>query len=440
MENDPYSVWVILSNINITFFTLTPGTVGCLIGIITLLACSALVSGSEVAFFSLKPTDFDWFKNNSSKKTDAVIELISKPKELLATILVANNFVNIAIVMLSTYTSNSLIDFSNAPVLGFIFEVVIITFLLLLFGEVIPKVFANKYALRVSKIMALPFVALIKIFKPITIILTASTKIVDRRFHKKNNISMDEISDAIEITSDSIAEDKGILKGIIEYGNIEVSEIMCPRVDVVAFEIHETYNQIIKKAVETGYSRIPVYDGTFDNITGVLYLKDLLPHFDKPDNFNWQNLKRPPYFVPEGKKINELLEELQKNKIHMAIVVDEYGGTSGIITMEDIIEEIIGDISDEFDGDEERDYIKINDNTYIFEGKTLINDACKVLNLPGNYFDDIRGEADTLAGIILEITGIFPSVHEKIKYKKITFTIEEFDNRRIKKIKTTINK
>ncbi len=440
MENDPYSVWVILSNINITFFTLTPGTVGCLIGIITLLACSALVSGSEVAFFSLKPTDFDWFKNNSSKKTDAVIELISKPKELLATILVANNFVNIAIVMLSTYTSNSLIDFSNTPVLGFIFEVVIITFLLLLFGEVIPKVFANKYALRVSKIMALPFVALIKIFKPITIILTASTKIVDRRFHKKNNISMDEISDAIEITSDSIAEDKGILKGIIEYGNIEVSEIMCPRVDVVAFGIHETYNQIIKKAVETGYSRIPVYDGTFDNITGVLYLKDLLPHFDKPDNFNWQNLKRPPYFVPEGKKINELLEELQKNKIHMAIVVDEYGGTSGIITMEDIIEEIIGDISDEFDGDEERDYIKINDNTYIFEGKTLINDACKVLNLPGNYFDDIRGEADTLAGIILEITGIFPSVREKIKYKKITFTIEEFDNRRIKKIKTTINK
>jgi len=269
--------------------------------------------------------------------------------------------------------------------------------------------------------------------------LLASTKFIENKYHKKQNFSMNDLSSALELTSDTISEDKDILKGIIEFRNIEVSDIMCPRVDLLALDVDTHFTKVIRDVVEAGYSRIPIYDKSFDKINGILYIKDLLPHIQKSDNFHWQSLIRPPYFVPEKKKINELLNELQTDKIHMAIVVDEYGGTSGIITMEDIIEEIVGDITDEFD-EEENYFSKINDNNYLFDGKTLLNDFYKIIDVENTVFDGVKGDAETLAGVILELKGEFPVLYDKIKYNQFTFTIEELDKRRIVKIKTTIRR
>lgn len=437
MESDPYVSMVILSNLNITFYPVTFATILGSIFILVLLFCSALISGSEVAFFSLSPSDLEKVKKSNNRTDNIILLLLKNQQKLLATILVANNFVNIAIVILSTYLTNALIDFSNAPLVGFLVQVIIITFLLLLFGEIIPKVYANQFSAKFAQIMALPLIVLSKIFQPISFFLTSSTKIVDRRFNKKQNISMDELSDAFEITSKSIADDKEILKGIIEFGSIEVTQIMCPRVDVMCIDINTPFTNIIRQIIDAGYSRIPVYEGSFDNIKGILYIKDLLPHIQKNDSFRWQSLIRPPYFVPEKKKINDLLEELQAKRIHMAIVVDEYGGSAGIITMEDILEEIVGEITDETDV-EDINFTKINDQNYLFEGKTLLKDIYKILNFDNSVFDEIKGDADTLAGLILEIKGNFPSLYDIIKYKNITFIIEEIDNRRIKKIKCTI--
>lgn len=439
MEIEPYSNWVILSNLNITFFPLTFNTIIGLIFTLILLLFSALISGSEVAFFSLSPTEINTIREEKDNTSKAASKLIQKPQELLATILVSNNFVNISIVISSTYLLSKMVDFSNAPILGFIIQVVLITFLLLLFGEIIPKIYANQFAYKFAIAMALPLVFLYRIFKPVVSILMGSTKFVENRIHKKQQFSMDDLSNALELTSDAIADDKDILKGIIEFGNIEVTDIMCPRVDVLAMDITTPFGVVIKQVVDAGYSRIPVYSKSFDDIKGILYIKDLLPHIQKPDNFHWQSLIRPPYFVPEKKKINELLNELQTDKIHMAIVVDEYGGTSGIITMEDIIEEIVGEITDEFDEDETY-YSKINDNNFLFDGKTLLNDFYKIVAVENNVFDEIKGDAETLAGIILELRGEFPVLYDKIKYKQFTFTIEELDKRRIVKIKTTIKR
>jgi gliding motility-associated protein GldE len=287
--------------------------------------------------------------------------------------------------------------------------------------------------------MAFPLLFLYRVFKPIVSVLLTSTKFIENRYHKKQNFSRDDLSSALELTSDVITEDKDILKGIIEFGNIEVSDIMCPRVDVLALEVDTPFRKVIREVVDAGYSRIPIYIKSFDDIKGILYIKDLLAHIQKSDSFHWQSLIRPPYFVPEKKKINELLNELQTDKIHMAIVVDEYGGTCGIITMEDIIEEIVGDITDEFD-DEEINFSRINENNFIFEGKTLLNDFYKIVEVENNIFDEIKGDAETLAGIILELRGEFPVIYDKIKYKQFTFTIEEIDKRRIIKIKTTIKR
>lgn len=437
MESDPYVTQVILSELNITFLPLTITSIAGLIVTAILLLFSALISGSEVAFFSLSPADLESINESKNPTSKAILTLLEQQQKLLATILISNNFINIGIVILSTYTTNSLVDFSESPGLGFLFQAVIITFLILLFGEVIPKIYANQFSSKFAHFMSLPMLALRKLFSPLSYLLTSSTKVVDKRFNKKQNLSMVELSSALEITSDAIADEKEILKGIIEFGSIEVSEIMCPRVDVMSIEINTSFTKVIEQIVDAGYSRIPVYESSFDNIKGVLYIKDLLPHIHKTDTFRWQSLIRPPYYIPETKKINDLLEELQAKRIHMAIVVDEFGGTCGIITMEDILEEIVGDITDEFDEDEVN-FTKINDNNYLFEGKTLLNDVNKILGISTDSFDDIRGEADTLAGLILELKGEFPDLHDVIRYKNFSFTIEEVDNRRIIKIKTTI--
>jgi len=356
------------------------------------------------------------------------------PEELLATILIANNFVNIAIVILSTYITSSLFDFSQAPAIGFIVQVIVVTFLLLLFGEIIPKVYASQFALRFSRYMALPLTFLEKVFRPLGTILIKSTSVVNKRISKKQNISMDDLSHALELTADEITEEMEILEGIVKFGNINVEEIMKARVDIIAVDIHTSFSKLKSVIIESGFSRIPVYDGAFDNIRGILYVKDLLPHHHKPNTFRWQSLIRPPYFVPETKKISDLLEEFQTKKNHMAIVVDEYGGTSGLISLEDILEEIVGDITDEHD--DQQDFYSIEDDgSYLFEGKTLLNDFFKLIDIDDDVFDEVKGDADTLAGLILEMKGEIPHKKEVFEYHGYEFVIEAVDNRRIKKIR-----
>lgn len=403
---------------------------------VILLCMSALISGSEVAFFSLSPAQVKLLKNKKNRITDIITQQLDKPKNLLATILVANNFVNICIVILSTYLVNSTIDFSQSPSIGFVFQVVIVTFLILLFGEIIPKIYANQYTLRFTFLMAYPIYFLGKALRPINYLLISSSAIVDKRFKRKKQVSLDDISEALDLTSKGIAEEKEILTSIMKLQKTFVTEIMRSRLDVSSAEMTLTFKQITDLVRENGYSRIPVYSDTIDNIKGILYVKDLIPHLDKPESFNWQSLIRPPYYIPDTKKTDSLLEEFQKRKIHMAIVVDEYGGTAGIVTLEDIIEEIVGEIHDEND-DALPEYLKINDKTYIFEGRYLLNDFCKLFEVDGEIFDPIKGEADTLAGLILEIKGDFPELYEEIKYKQFIFKIESEDKRRIKRIKVT---
>ncbi|TKG88916.1 gliding motility-associated protein GldE [Puteibacter caeruleilacunae] len=404
-----------------------------------LLFISALVSGSEVAFFSLNPADKDELKSRKTRSAGLVLKQIDSPQKLLATILVANNFVNVGIVILSSWITNSLLDFTGNHVLGFIFQVVVITALLLLFGEIIPKVYAAQHPKGFSLLMAGPLNVLEKIFRPVNTLLISSTSFVNRRFKKhKQNISIDDISEALELTSnEDLKQDKDILEGIIKFGNISVDEIMRSRVDVVALELKDDFMKALSVINESGFSRIPVYSESFDNVRGILYVKDLLPHIHKGKTFKWQSVIRPPFYVPETKKIDDLLEEFQKNKVHMAIVVDEYGGTSGIITLEDILEEIVGEISDEYDEDEKY-YTKIDDKHYQFDGKILLNDFYKVLNCPDDIFDQIKGDADTLAGLILEIKGDIPEKNETITYGNFLFSIEAADDRRIKQIKVEI--
>ena len=428
---------VIFSNLNITLYPITLGILISIIITFTLLLASALISGSEVAFFSLSPKQINKLKKYKSRTAKIALKLRNKPEKLLGTILISNNFVNIAIVIFSSYITNSIIDFTYTEKwVSFAFQVVIITFLLLLFGEIIPKVYAAQFSIKFALFMAIPLNFLEKLFRPFTAVLIHSTNIVKKRFHKKQNISINDLSNALDLTSNDLDEDKKILKGIVEFGNIDVKEIKKPRLDVVALEINSSFSMILDLIIKHQYSRIPVYSNSFDSVKGILFIKDLLPHIHKPDNFRWQTLVRPPYFVPENKKIKDLLEEFQQNKVHMAIVVDEYGGTSGIITLEDILEEIVGEINDE-DDHEEISYKRISDNTYIFEAKTLLNDFYKILDVNNSIFDDIKGDADTLAGLILEIKGEIPNTNEAISYGKFNFVITEVDNRRIKKIKIT---
>ncbi len=406
--------------------------------LVLLLVSSALISGSEVAFFSLRPEDIEKLRTSRSKKAARVIRLYSMPEKLLSTILVANNTVNIAIVLLSAFLSSRLFDFSANPTLGFIVEAVVITFILLFFGEIMPKVYSTRNHTGVSMLMSGPLIFLEKIFRPLSSLLILSTSFVRKRNSaRRSNLSLDDLSSALELASDDITEDEKILKGIVNFGNTNVNEIMCPRIDVTAVDIKSGFSTIISLLIESGFSRIPVYSGSFDSVKGILYAKDVLPYTGNPDNFKWQSLVRPPYFVPETKKINELLKEFQMKKIHMAVVIDEYGGTSGIITLEDILEEIVGEITDESDEDETM-YRKINDTTFVFEGKILLNDFFKIIETDEDPFEEVRGESETLAGLILELTGEIPQKGQTINYRNFTFRIESADKRRIKEIRVEI--
>jgi len=407
-----------------------------------MIICSALISGSEVAYFSLNPSQLKDIRSKDTKISKLILNHLDIPKRLLATILITNNFVNVGIVILSAYVSRQIFDFSNFPILGFIIEVVVITGILLLFGEIMPKIYANLKPVTFASIMAKPLSFLIKIFYPFSSLLVKTTRFVDKKMAAtSHDISMSEISEAIDITvdEDTTEEETKILKGIVKFSDIEVKEIMRSRMDVVSVNSEITFKELIKIVVNSGYSRIPVFTETFDNVNGILYVKDLLPHLTKEAEFIWIDLLRPAFFVPENKKINDLLQEFKEKKIHMAIVVDEYGGTSGIITLEDVIEEIIGEITDEFDTPEDEvGYRKINDNTFIFEAKTSINDFCKIIGDDDNIFDEIKGDSDSLAGIILEQLGEIPEKGTTFSYRNFDFAILAVDKRRIKQIKVII--
>lgn len=405
-----------------------------------LLVISGLISASEVAFFSLTPADINQIEESDNAKDKLIAQSLQQPENLLATILIGNNFVNVAIILLLTLFTNSLLNFENAQLLGFIFQIVVITFLLLLFGEIVPKIYASRNGQKISRFTVSFLHFLGVLFKPMVKLLVNSTSFVNNKLakHNRTNISMDELSQALELTTNNKDEDKEILEGIIKFGNIQVVDIMTSRVDMVDVDIKTNFKQLIKLIIDCGYSRIPVYSGTRDNIKGVLYSKDLLPHLDKPDNFRWQSLMRQPYYVPETKKIDDLLNEFQKNRVHLAIVVDEYGGTSGLVTLEDIVEEIVGDISDEYDEDEKM-FTKIDNHTFVFEAKIQLNDFFKIEEIEAEDFSKISEEVETLAGLVLEIKGEIPTKNERIVYDKYIFEIMAVDNRRIKKIKLHIN-
>jgi gliding motility-associated protein GldE len=449
-DPEPYLTLILLTGF---LKPLLLGTIISIIVLVVLLMFSALISGSEVAFFSLSPNEKDILNSSDTKAHKTINKLLESPKYLLATILISNNFVNVAIIILSSYTIANLFDFSSLPeiivfstnitkAIIFSVEVICITFIILLFGEVIPKVYATKQALKLAKLMAQPIFLLKKIVKPVSSLLIYFTGIIDRKVKKKGlDVSVEELSQALDLTKD-IPEDKDehrILKGIVKFGETSVKQIMKARVDVVSIEKNTNFNAIITTIVDCGYSRIPVYEESFDKIIGLLYIKDLLTHIKEKDNFNWNSIIREPFFVPENKKLDDLLKDFQEKKVHLAIVVDEYGGTSGIITLEDVLEEIVGEISDEFDTDDIL-YSKLDDHTYIFDGKTGLNDLYKILKIEDEtIFEDIKNDADTLAGLVIEIAGKIPQKNEKIIHKNFSFIIEASDKRRVKRIKLIIN-
>lgn len=411
-----------------------------IIGMLLLLLVVAIVSAAESAFFSLTPTDMEELRTSGEKTDDKILTLIEGPKRLLATLLISVNFINIAIVILSNFVIDELFDFSSNPLVGFIIQVVAITFLILLIGEVTPKIYATQNPLRTSRLLIFFVQILQRIFYPVSSFLIFVTSLLDKIIKPRaHNISVDELSQALELTVDEDIpeEDHKILKGIVKFGNTDVKQIMRSRVDVIAFESNIGFTKLLDAITTNGFSRVPIYKGTLDNIAGVLYSKDLLQYMDETDEFNWHSIIRPPFFVPENKKIDDLLREFQYKKIHLAVVVDEYGGTSGIVTLEDVIEEIVGEINDEFD-DDDLIYSKLDDSNFVFEGKAHLNDVYRVLQIDGEEFEDAKGEADTLAGLILEIEGRIPTKNEMIRFKNLKFTIESVDNRRIKRVKVTI--
>jgi gliding motility-associated protein GldE len=418
-----------------------PLTSGAIIGMVVvaiLLFFSAMISGSEVAYFSLSPYHIHALKVNPSRKELLVLRLLEKPERLLASILISNNFINVGIVIIASFVTASLFDFSDRVALGFAIQVVVITFLLLLFGEILPKVYANRFAPKFARRMAVPLVILDKAFQPLIFLLVKSTTLVNRRLAKKRqNISMDDLSEALDLATDVVQDEKEMLEGIVRFSNLEVVEIMKPRTDVVAVDIETDLDTLIKVIIDSGFSRIPVYEETSDHLKGILYVKDLLPHLNQRKQVNWTKLIRDPFFVPETKKINDLLKEFQEKKIHLAIVVDEYGGTEGIVSMEDILEEVVGEITDESDEAAEF-YRQISENTWIFDGKTLLNDFYKVTELDDELFDDEKGESETLAGLLLELKAGFPKRNDIIPCKGIEFTVLGMDQRRIKDIKVVV--
>lgn len=412
--------------------------------LLILLIISALVSGSEVAFFSLGPADMEELENTNSKSSETAIKLLDKPKELLAIILIANNFVNVAIIILSTFLSNMIFPEGQvSEVMKMLIDVVVITFLLLLFGEVIPKIYATKNGMQMSLLMSKPlsFIGKVPPFSWIKHGLVKGTSVISNLGKvKSHNVSTDELTQAVELTlgESADANDKKIWQDIVRFGEKDVKQIMKPRVDVEALESSSTFAEVYKTLEEIKYSRIPVFTETFDKIEGILFIKDLLPHLDEKDDFAWQKLIREAFFVPENKKIDDLMNDFQEMKMHMAVVVDEYGGTSGIVTLEDVLEEIVGDIADEFD-DDDLEYSKLDEFNYIFEGKTPLIDMYKVLDIEGSEFEEAKSESDTLAGFVIEQAGKILKKGEKVRFLEYTFQIEAADARKVKRIKLTIN-
>lgn len=410
-----------------------------LLVMIVLLISSALISGSEVAFFSIDAKDRESLNAEKDSKSLRVLDQLVKPKKLLATILIANNFINIAIVIISTYIINNLISFGpNEEIMSFVVTVVVATFLILLVGEVIPKVYATNNSIKLAKFMASPLLIVGKVCSPLSNVLVQSTSFIDKRIKKSGTeISVNDLDHALEITDiEGVSEeDKKILEGIVKFGETDVKQIMKSRVDVIAFDEAISFSELLPQIIENGYSRIPIFKESFDNVSGVLYVKDLLPHIDSGE-FDWKLLIRKPFFVPESKKIDDLLRQFQESKVHMAIVVDEYGGTSGIVTLEDVIEEILGEISDEFD-DDDIVYSKIDENNYVFEGKISLVDMYKIMDIEGEIFEDQKGEADTLAGFLIEKSGKIMKKNERIKFGEYLFEVEAADKRRIKQVKVT---
>ena len=423
--------------------TVSAPSVGELVAIglaVLLLFASGFVSASEIAFFSLSPSDLNDIENDDHPSDKHIRSLLGDSERLLATILISNNFVNVTIIMLCNFFFAGVIDFGTSVILEFLVITVVLTFLLLLFGEIMPKIYSAQHTLKFSRMAAPIIVFLKKVFSLLSNMLVRSTVLVNKCVSKKNyNISVDELSQALELTDkNEISEESNILEGVIRFGGETVKEVMTPRMDIVDLEIQASFSEVMACVVENAYSRIPVYEDSIDNIKGILYIKDLLPYLKKGNDFKWQNLVRPAFFVPETKMIDDLLRDFQANKIHIAIVVDEFGGTLGIVTMEDIIEEIVGEINDEYD-DEERTYVKLNDTTYVFEAKTLLSDFYKILKLDTDEFEEVEGEADTLAGLLLEIKGEFPKLHEKLDFKNYHFEVLEKDARRILKIKVVVD-
>lgn len=412
-------------------------------GIVALLfiGCSAVVSSSENAFFSLSKSQIADLSSTEGKASEYIGYLLGHPKKLLATILIANTFINIAMIMVSSLLLRIVFNFGDNHLLGFFFDVILVTFMLVLFGEVMPKIYASQNGEKLARWLAIPMFVLSKIFSPIVFVLERSTSIIDKRITKKGHIlSIDELTHAIEITAeaDTPKHEKFILKSIVNFGNINVKQIMRLRPDVSALDSTISFTELLDKINDWGYSRVPVYEDNMDQIIGVLYIKDLLPYINNEDGYDWLKLIRKPYFVPESKKINDLLKEFQSKRVHLAVVVDEFGGTSGIVSMEDILEEIFGEINDEFDEDEEVSSSKIDDNTYTFEAKMLINDMCKFMEIDTDSFDDVRNEADTIGGMLLELSGHLPAKGEVITIDRFTFTIEAADKRKIKRVKVEI--
>lgn len=417
-------------------------TLGVIISIILtalLLLASGFASGSEIAFFSLTPQDIDQLDSERNPVDARIEELREDNERTLATILITNNFVNVTIIMLCNYIFASLVEFKVAW-LQFLVITVLLTFLLLLFGEIMPKVYCRQVALKFCRWAADGIFLLRKLLWPLATILIKSGVLAEKAVPKEcHQLSVDDLEQALELTNkEDIKDEQSMLQGIIRFGDETAKEVMTTRQDIEDIDIRSNFKEVLQFIVDNNFSRIPVYQDNEDNIRGLLYIKDLLPYLSKPDNFRWQSLIRPPYFVPETKKIDDLLREFQENKIHIAIVVDEFGGTSGLVTLEDILEEIVGEINDEYD-EEEKTWVKINNNTYVFEGKTLLSDVCKILNIDDEEFDDVAGDADSLAGLLLELKGDFLSLHEKIDYKQYSFEVMALEERRISKVKIVIH-
>ncbi len=438
METEPLSASLLIPFLTVDIALIVQFAIFCL-----LLLCSAIISGSEVALFSLSPTEIDELKEDHNSANNLIAKMVENPKKLLATVLIANNLVNISIVLISPELTNFAFGGIKNPILRDVMDIGLVTFVLLLCGEILPKIYANRNNLAFAKRVAYFIYILDTIFTPISLPMKSFTVWIQKRLGKtKSNISVGQLSQALELASeeDTTNEEKKLLESIVSFGNTETCEVMVPRVDIFALSEDTPFSEVLSEIVKIGYSRIPVYRENLDNITGVIYIKDLLPYIEKTD-FEWTKVMRKAFFVPENKKLDDLLSEFQEKKIHLAVVVDEYGGTCGIITLEDIMEEIVGSINDEFD-DDDVTYSKINDHTYIFEGKTVLKDFYRIVKMDDEnilLFDEKRGEAETLAGFLLEISGNFPQKGKPIVFHNYSFTVEAFDKHRIKEIKVKIN-